>query len=68
MYKSIPHIILRIQNKQTNKQTNNKTKQQQQNQNKKKVFFFSENFDILKIFLKLLLLTCLHSNTGLKLE
>ena len=34
----------------------------------KKVFFFFENFDLLKIFFKLLLLsTCLHFNTGLKL-
>ena len=35
-------------------------------QNFKKVFFSSENFDLLKIFLKLLLSTCLHFNTGLK--
>ena len=30
-------------------------------------FFFFENFDLLKIFFKLLLSTCLHFNTGLKL-
>ena len=35
-------------------------------ENSNKVFFF-ENFDPLKIFFKLLLSTCLHSNTGLKL-
>ena len=31
------------------------------------LFFFFQNFDLLKIFFKLLLSTCLHFKTGLKL-
>ena len=34
---------------------------------KKKCFFFFENFDLLTIFFKLLLSTCLHFDTGFKL-
>ena len=38
-----------------------------QNSKKKKGFFFFENFDLLKIFFKLLFSTYLHFNTGFKL-
>ena len=44
---------------------NSKRKEKKKKKKKGFVFFF-ENFDLLKIFVKLLFSTCLHFNTGFK--